>query len=115
MPPAELVNIATALYDGGIRILEVTLNSPGALAGISELNHVFKDRLLVGAGTVLDADDARNAIAAGATFLISPTTDPEVVRIAKDAGVVSIPGAYTDRKSTRLNSSHSQISYAVFC
>ena len=95
MPPAELVNIATALHKGGIRILEVTLNSPGALAAISDLNHVFKDRLLVGAGTVLDAKDAHAAIAAGATFLISPSTDPLVIRIAKDAGVVSIPGAYT--------------------
>ena len=95
MPPAELVNIATALYDGGIRILEITLNSPGALPGISELNHLFKHRLLIGAGTVLDAKDALDAIAAGAEFLISPTTDPKVIRIAKDAGVVSIPGAYT--------------------
>ncbi len=95
MPPAELVNIATALYKGGIRILEVTLNSPGAIPAISELNEVFKDRVLIGAGTVLDATDARAAIGAGATFLISPTTNHEVIRIAKDAGVVSIPGAYT--------------------
>jgi 2-dehydro-3-deoxyphosphogluconate aldolase/(4S)-4-hydroxy-2-oxoglutarate aldolase len=95
MPPGELVNIATALYQGGVRILEVTLNSPGALPAISDLNKVFKNRLLIGAGTVLDAKDARDAISAGATFLISPTTDPEVIRIAKDAGVVSIPGAYT--------------------
>ena len=95
MPPAELVNIATALYQGGVRILEVTLNSPGALPAISELKNLFKDRLLIGAGTVLDAKDARDAIAAGATFLISPTTNPEVIHIAKNAGVVSIPGAYT--------------------
>ncbi len=95
MPPAELVNIATALHQGGVRVLEVTLNSPGALPAISELNRLFKDRLLIGAGTVLDANNAHDAIAAGASFLISPTTDPEVIRIAKSAGVVSIPGAFT--------------------
>lgn len=95
MPPKDMVNIASALCDGGIRILEVTLNSADALASIKELSNAFGDSMLVGAGTVLNSTDAVNAIEAGAEFLISPSLDFEVIKIAKKAGKVSIPGAYT--------------------
>ena len=95
MPPKEIINIAGALYDGGIRILEITLNSEAALSLIEQLSHTFKDRLLIGAGTVLNTTDATNAIDAGAAFLISPSLDTAVIKATKDAGLVSIPGAYT--------------------
>lgn len=95
MPPKEIINIAGALYDGGIRILEITLNSEAALSLIEQLSHTFKDRLLIGAGTVLNTTDAANAIDAGAAFLISPSLDTAVIKATKDAGLVSIPGAYT--------------------
>jgi 2-dehydro-3-deoxyphosphogluconate aldolase/(4S)-4-hydroxy-2-oxoglutarate aldolase len=95
MPPKEIMSIASALYDGGIRILEITLNSEAALSLIEQLSHTFKDRLLIGAGTVLNTTDATNAIDAGAAFLISPSLDIGVIKITKDAGLVSIPGAYT--------------------
>ena len=95
MPPKETTRIAGALYDGGVRLLEITLNSQDALSLIEQLHHDFKDKLLIGAGTVLDKRDARNAIAAGAKFLISPTLDTDVIKAAKDANVVSIPGAFT--------------------
>ena len=95
MPPSEITNIATALYNGGIRLLEITLNSDDALPAIEQLNHEFKNKMLIGAGTVIDEKDAKNAIAAGAAFLISPSLDTQVIKAAKDAGIVSIPGAFT--------------------
>jgi len=103
MPPKDIEAIASALHEGGIRILEVTLNSENALPVIEQLSHVFKGKMLIGAGTVLDAKDARNAIDAGAAFLISPSLDITVIHVAKDAGVVSIPGAFTP---TEILSAH---------
>lgn len=95
MPSSEIINIAHALYNGGIRILEITLNSENALSAIEELEEEFKNKMLIGAGTVLDVKDANNAITAGASFLISPSLDIDVIKTAKDANVVSIPGAFT--------------------
>ena len=95
MPPSETVRIAEALYKGGIRLLEVTLNSEAALPLIEELSATFKGRMLIGAGTVLDVRDANDAIAAGAAFLISPALDIAVIKTTRDAGRISIPGAYT--------------------
>ncbi|MEP7319632.1 MAG: bifunctional 4-hydroxy-2-oxoglutarate aldolase/2-dehydro-3-deoxy-phosphogluconate aldolase [Panacibacter sp.] len=103
MPPQEILSIANALYDGGIRVLEITLNSESALQVIEQLSHEFKDKMLIGAGTVLNTTDAANAIAAGATFLISPSLDIAVIKAAKNAGVVSIPGAFTP---TEILSAH---------
>ena len=95
MNPKDVVNIAAALHEGGIKIIEVTLNSDEALPLIEILSSAFENRMLVGAGTVLTVKDARNAIAAGASFLISPALDLDVIKIAKDNSLISIPGAYT--------------------
>jgi 2-dehydro-3-deoxyphosphogluconate aldolase/(4S)-4-hydroxy-2-oxoglutarate aldolase len=95
MPPKDILNIANALYNGGVRILEVTLNSQDALPVIEQLSDAFKNRMLIGAGTVLNTTDAVNAISAGAAFLISPSLDIAVIKTTKDAGRVSIPGAFT--------------------
>lgn len=95
MPPKDVVNIVGALYKGGIRILEITLNSRDALPLIEQLSHEFRGKILIGAGTVLNTKDAANAIAAGAAFLISPSLDIAVIKTTKNAGVVSIPGAFT--------------------
>ena len=93
--PNDILPIVNALYEGGVSIVEVTLNSTDALSVIENLSHTLNDKILIGAGTVLNSTDARNAIAAGAKFLISPSLDIEVIKAAKDAGVVSIPGAFT--------------------
>lgn len=95
MPPKKIMDIANALYEGGVRLLEITLNSEAALPAIEALSHEFKNRMQIGAGTVLSTKDASNAIDAGATFIISPSLDIAVIKAAKDAGVVSIPGAFT--------------------
>ena len=91
----DVLKIAGALCDGGVKIIEVTLNSPNALLAIEQLNSAYGNQLLVGAGTVLDVSDAKAAMAAGATFLISPNVDIAVIKAAKDAGILSIPGAFT--------------------
>ena len=93
--PSEVLKIARALYAGGIRILEITLNSPDALSSIEEVSGQLGKDLLVGAGTVMDARSAKEAIAAGAQFILSPTLDKKTIRATKKHGVVSIPGAFT--------------------
>ncbi|MDQ2862323.1 MAG: bifunctional 4-hydroxy-2-oxoglutarate aldolase/2-dehydro-3-deoxy-phosphogluconate aldolase [Bacteroidota bacterium] len=93
--PKDVVNVASALHAGGIKLIEVTLNSDDALSLIKILSSTFENKMLVGAGTVLTVEDARNAIDAGARFLISPTLDLDIIKTAKGNSVVSIPGAYT--------------------
>ncbi len=91
----HILPIATALYEGGIRLLEITLNSPGALEAIEQVAASMGDRLFVGAGTVLDAAEATAAIAAGARFILSPSLDIGIIRRTRDLGAVSVPGAFT--------------------
>lgn len=93
--PNDVLPVANALYAGGIRVLEITLNSDAALSQIEQLTDAVGDKILIGAGTVLNADDAKAAIQAGAAFLISPIVDVAVIRLAKDHNRVSIPGAFT--------------------
>jgi len=92
--PADVLRIAGALQLGGVNILEVTLNSPNALRVISELADKMQN-MLVGAGTVLSAADAKASFDAGARFIISPNTNAETIAATKKLGIVSIPGAYT--------------------
>ena len=93
--PKSLLPIARALHAGGIRTLEITLNSPGALASIEEISAAMGEQLLVGAGTVLDPETARAALLAGARYIISPTLNKATIRMTKRYGAVSIPGALT--------------------
>ena len=93
--PGDVMKIAGALYKGGIKVLEVTFNSPGAIRVVEELSKEMGDSLLIGMGTVLDAKTAKNAISAGAKFIISPSVDTETIKVTKESGVVSVPGAFT--------------------
>ncbi len=93
--PQSLVRMAEALHAGGVRLMEVTLNSPDALASITEISRAMDGRMLVGAGTVLDPETARAALLAGAKYIISPTLNKKTIRLTKRYGAVSIPGAYT--------------------
>lgn len=93
--PADVVSIAEALYKGGVRLLEVTLNSSNALELVKELSGKMDNKLLIGAGTVLNASMAKQAINAGAKFIISPTLNIETIQVTKELGAVSIPGAFT--------------------
>ena len=91
---AEAVRPALeAAIAGGFRIVELTMNTPGCL---EQLRHFTSDeRLLVGAGTVLTVDDAKAAMAAGARFLVSPVTDPQIISFCRQHDLVSIPGTLT--------------------
>ena len=93
--PDDVLAIAEALYTGGVRCLEITLNSPNALQVIEHIAAKMEGRILTGAGTVLTAAAASDAIAAGAKFIISPITDIETIHKTKQLGAVSIPGAFT--------------------
>jgi len=82
-----------AVIRGGFRMVEFTLTTPGAIELIAEF---AKDPdLLVGAGTVLEVEQARAAVEAGARFLVSPVSDPQIIAEAHALGVVSIPGTFT--------------------
>lgn len=93
--PADVPDMAEALYEGGIRILEITMNSDDPLEVIRKVIARMGDKMTIGAGTVLDIETVKQVVDAGASFVLSPVTDPEVIHAAKSLGVVSIPGAYT--------------------
>jgi len=93
--PNDVLRIAQALHEGGIKILEVTFNSPDAMSVIKLLSSKMGNDLLIGMGTVLDAETARQAINNGAKFIISPSFNSETIQATKELGAVSIPGAFT--------------------
>src|SRR5688572_17959496 len=86
--------VAAALTGGGIRILEVTMTTPGALEAISALATRGRD-VVVGAGSVLDPETARLAILGGAHFVVSPTFCPKVIEHCHRYDVLAVPGAFT--------------------
>jgi 2-dehydro-3-deoxyphosphogalactonate aldolase len=93
--PDEAEAIGDAIYEAGIRIIEVPLNSPDPLKSIERLSQRFADRVLVGAGTVLRTQEVEAVKQAGGRIIVSPDTNIEVVAAAADAGLVSSPGYFT--------------------
>jgi 2-dehydro-3-deoxyphosphogluconate aldolase/(4S)-4-hydroxy-2-oxoglutarate aldolase len=90
----DLLKTVAALASGGLKVLEITMTSPGALHAIGSIRAQLPD-VLIGAGTVLGEHDAKRAVEAGAFFLVSPSIDVEVIEVAKASDAVSIPGALT--------------------
>ena len=97
----QLLEIAQALLAGGVPAVEVTMTTPKAIAGIEMLADKLGDKAVVGVGTVLDAATARDAIAAGAQFVLSPTLDEGVVETTKRYGKISVPGAFSPTEILR--------------
>lgn len=93
--PEDVLSIAKALKKGGIRILEITMNSPGALSVIKRISGELGDEMVIGAGTVLDPETTKSALDHGAKFILSPVVDVETIKLTKKYGAVSIPGAFT--------------------
>jgi len=93
--PAEAEAIGDAIFEAGIRIIEVPLNSPDPLASIVQLAKKFGDRALVGAGTVLKAEDVARVRDAGGQLIVSPDTNPEIIAATASAGLISSPGYFT--------------------
>jgi 2-dehydro-3-deoxyphosphogalactonate aldolase len=95
LTPAEAVDVGEALVDAGFLCLEVPLNSPEPLESISRLRKALDGRALVGAGTVLTADDAYRVADVGGQLAISPNTDVRVIEATKSRGLLSLPGFFT--------------------
>jgi len=92
---------AQALLDGGISMMEITLNTEGATGMISRWREKFGEQAAVGAGTVLDLNMAKEAVAAGSQFIISPNLDEEVVAYGYENGVPVWPGCMTPTEIVR--------------
>lgn len=95
IPAEALVKTADALLEGGVRCIEVTFDTPGAVEMIRTLKEKYAGRMLVGAGTVLDTETCRTAILAGADFILSPTLNTEVIRMCNRYGRAAVPGVMT--------------------
>jgi 2-dehydro-3-deoxyphosphogluconate aldolase/(4S)-4-hydroxy-2-oxoglutarate aldolase len=91
----NLLPYVQAMYDGGARVVEVTMTTPGVLDAFRQISAEFGDRLVLAAGTVLTAAAAEAAIAAGARILVSPAVVPEVIAAARTYGVACYAGAFT--------------------
>lgn len=87
--------VGEGLSQGGIRFMEVTMNTDGALHIIQDWRTRYDGTVYVGAGTVLDVEMAKEAVSAGAQFLISPNTDLSVIEYALEQGIDVWPGAMT--------------------
>jgi len=94
----ELPLLAEACRKSRLRFVEITLNTPDALSKITSLQRLSEGSFEVGAGTVLSAEQARDAVDAGAQFIVAPVLNLEVARAAQDLGVPYIPGALTPKE-----------------
>jgi 2-dehydro-3-deoxyphosphogluconate aldolase/(4S)-4-hydroxy-2-oxoglutarate aldolase len=91
----QLVDVAEALLAGGIDCLEVTFTVPRAHRVLEQVRTRLEDRVLLGAGTVLDAETARLALLCGAEFLVTPVVSKPVIRLCRRYGKLALPGALT--------------------
>src|SRR5262249_22561572 len=92
---SQLVEVCRALADGGISTVEITMTVPNALDVLRQVRQALGDRLLLGAGTVLDPETARAVLLAGAEFIVSPTLNLEVIRLSKRYDKLVMPGTFT--------------------
>ena len=93
---ADLLHgVVNALMAGGVRALEITMTVPRAIELIAQIAPKLPPEFLLGAGTVIDAQTARQVIDAGARFLVSPVYKPEVIAVCRERDVVSAPGCLT--------------------
>ncbi|ARI77968.1 bifunctional 4-hydroxy-2-oxoglutarate aldolase/2-dehydro-3-deoxy-phosphogluconate aldolase [Halobacillus mangrovi] len=91
----NILPICEALVRGGIQAVEITAETPNASNLIKLVNQKLGDRLILGAGTVLDPETARQMISAGAEFIVSPTLKVETIQLSARYGIPCIPGAFT--------------------
>ena len=92
---AQLVDVCRALADGGATVVEITMTVPDALQVVSRVRAALGDRVLLGAGTILDPETARAALLAGAEYVVAPTLNLEVIRACQRYSKLVMPGAFT--------------------
>src|SRR5690625_4195219 len=96
LPDASLFEpVCEALYEGGIRILEITLTTPSAVELVGRADRMLPDDMLIGSGTVLDGDDVSRTIDAGASFVVSPIVKKEIIETAINNETAVMCGALT--------------------
>ena len=100
--PDEVIDIADVLVEAGFRIIEVPLNSPRPLSSIEKLSAHFGDRILTGAGTVMDPASVSDVATAGGRLIVMPHADPNVVDAAKSQGLYALPGFSTATEAFRM-------------
>lgn len=94
------LKIIEAVKEGGIKALEITMTVPGAIDIIKELVEIYKnDDVIIGAGTVLDAETARACILAGSKYIVSPCFDEGVVKMCNRYGIPVMPGVMTPKEA----------------
>jgi 2-dehydro-3-deoxyphosphogluconate aldolase/(4S)-4-hydroxy-2-oxoglutarate aldolase len=91
----QLIKVAEALKAGGVSAIEFTVPTPGALEMIKQASAYFGDEVIMGAGTVLDAETARAAILSGAQFIVTPALNVKTIQLCRRYGKPIIPGALT--------------------
>lgn len=109
VPAEKLLPMCEAMYKGGVRLLEITYSADGSTPdevtaeNIGMLSKAFEGRMYIGAGTVLTTKQVELTHKAGGKFIISPDTNPEVIKKTKELGMVSIPGSLTP---TEIQTAH---------
>lgn len=93
--PEECLEVSWILYEAGIRLFEVTMNSQNTIDSIKLLNTELPSDAFIGVGTVLEKQQVDAAYNSGATYIISPNTNSDVIKRTKELGMVSVPGAMT--------------------
>lgn len=93
--PSNLVDVIAAIAEGGVNVAEVTFTVPNAVDVIRAAKERLGDRVLLGAGTVLDPETARAALLAGAEFVVSPTVNLDVIKLCRRYDKLVFPGAFT--------------------
>jgi 2-dehydro-3-deoxyphosphogluconate aldolase/(4S)-4-hydroxy-2-oxoglutarate aldolase len=91
----QLVEVVRALAEGGVTVAEITMTVPGALDVVKQVRAALGDRVLLGAGTILDPETARAALLAGAEYIVAPTVNLEVIRLCQRYDKLVMPGAFT--------------------
>jgi 2-dehydro-3-deoxyphosphogluconate aldolase/(4S)-4-hydroxy-2-oxoglutarate aldolase len=91
----QLVEVVRALADGGVTVAEITMTVPHALDVLRDVRRELGDRVLLGAGTVLDPETARAVLLAGAEYIVAPTVNVEVIRMCQRYNKLVMPGAFT--------------------
>lgn len=106
VPKEKIIPLAKAMYDGGIRLIECTYDASGTICDEETASNIeaivkhFGDEMVVGAGTVLTEKQVELTKNAGGQFIISPDTNPDIIKKTKELGLVSIPGALTPSEIT---------------
>ncbi|MBA2302359.1 MAG: bifunctional 4-hydroxy-2-oxoglutarate aldolase/2-dehydro-3-deoxy-phosphogluconate aldolase [Acidobacteria bacterium] len=98
---AKVSAVVETLAAGGVRVLEITMTVPGAIEVIRAVSRALPDGVVLGAGTVLDADTARRLIDAGARFIVAPTFDPDTIRACHERDVPAMPGCFSPTEILR--------------